>query len=108
MSESILIADDVVRLDGLEIDPRSRRARRPGKEIKLSAIEARLLAEMARSRGLPVSRDVLLERVWGYRYLGDSRLIDMAVRRLRTKIEDDPNNPRLIRTVRGVGYRLEA
>jgi two-component system, OmpR family, response regulator MtrA len=108
MSKTTLAADEIVRLDDLEIDLRSRRARRAGQEIRLSAIEARLLAEMARSRGLPLSRDVLLERVWGYRYLGDSRLIDMAIRRLRAKVEDDPTNPRLIRTVRGVGYRLDA
>jgi two-component system response regulator MtrA len=54
-----------------------------------------------------MSREVLLETVWGYEYLGDSRIVDMAVKRLRSKIEDDPSNPRLIQTVRGVGYRLE-
>ena len=53
------------------------------------------------------SRDVLLEAVWGYGYLGDSRLVDVAVQRLRAKVERDPAHPALIVTVRGVGYRLE-
>ena len=53
-----------------------------------------------------LSRDQLLERVWGYEYLGDSRLVDAHVRRLRVKIEDQPDEPKLIVTVRGIGYRL--
>ena len=53
------------------------------------------------------TRELLLERVWNYEYLGDSRLVDVAVQRLRAKVEDDPGNPVLIRTVRGVGYRFE-
>ena len=53
-----------------------------------------------------VSRDQLLERVWGYDYLGDSRLVDAHVRRLRVKVEDQPDEPKLIVTVRGIGYRL--
>jgi DNA-binding response OmpR family regulator len=107
MVEAFQVADDVLRLDDLEIDLRSRRARRGGKEVRLSATETRLLSEMARRPGLALSRHVLLDRVWGYRYLGDSRLVDMAIRRLRAKVEDDPHNPRLIRTVRGVGYQLD-
>jgi DNA-binding response OmpR family regulator len=55
-----------------------------------------------------LSRDQLLERVWGYEYLGDSRLVDAHVRRLRLKIEDQPDDPQLIVTVRGIGYRLLA
>jgi two-component system response regulator MtrA len=53
------------------------------------------------------TRELLLELVWGYEYLGDSRLVDVAVQRLRAKVETDPSQPRLITTVRGVGYRLE-
>jgi DNA-binding response OmpR family regulator len=55
-----------------------------------------------------LSRDQLLERVWGYEYLGDSRLVDAHVRRLRVKIEDQPDEPRIIVTARGLGYRLIA
>jgi two-component system, OmpR family, response regulator MtrA len=64
-----------------------------------------LLAELARHAGNVLSREQLLERVWGYDYLGDSRLVDAAIQRLRSKIETDPSEPRTIQTVRGVGYR---
>ena len=53
------------------------------------------------------TRELLLERVWGYEYLGDSRLVDIAVQRLRAKVDAEPDRPRLITTVRGVGFRLE-
>jgi two-component system response regulator MtrA len=80
---------------------------RNGVELQLTATEFRLLLELARRPGQVFTRDLLLERVWQYEYLGDSRLVDIAVQRLRGKIELDPGNPRLITTVRGVGYRLE-
>jgi two-component system response regulator MtrA len=53
------------------------------------------------------TRELLLQRVWDYEYLGDSHLVDVAIQRLRAKVEDDPARPALIRTVRGAGYRLE-
>ncbi len=77
-----------------------------GVEINLTKTEFRLLCEFADHAGSVLSRDQLLERVWGYEYLGDSRLVDAHVRRLRVKIEDHPDDPRLIVTARGVGYRL--
>jgi two-component system response regulator MtrA len=64
--------------------------------------------ELARRPGQVVTREILLDRVWNYSYVGDSRLVDVAVQRLRAKVEDDPANPRLIRTVRGAGYKLAA
>ena len=79
-----------------------------GVEINLTKTEFRLLCEFADHAGSVLSRDQLLERVWGYEYLGDSRLVDAHVRRLRVKIEDHPDDPRLIVTARGVGYRLIA
>jgi DNA-binding response OmpR family regulator len=54
------------------------------------------------------TREVLLEQVWGYRYAGDTRLVNVHVQRLRAKIEDDPENPKIVQTVRGVGYRIGA
>jgi DNA-binding response OmpR family regulator len=75
-------------------------------ELPLTKTEYRLLCEFADHPGAVLSRDQLLERVWGYEYLGDSRLVDAHVRRLRLKIEDHPDDPRLIVTVRGLGYRL--
>ena len=78
-----------------------------GCEVNLTKTEFNLLCEFADHAGLVLSRDQLLERVWGYEYLGDSRLVDAHVRRLRVKIEDSPEDPRLIVTVRGIGYRLQ-
>jgi len=77
-----------------------------GDEVSLTKTEYRLLCEFADHAGAVLSRDQLLERVWGYEYLGDSRLVDAHVRRLRLKIEDTPDEPKLIVTVRGIGYRL--
>ena len=79
-----------------------------GREVPLTKTEFRLICEFADHAGAVLSRDQLLERVWGYEYLGDSRLVDAHVRRLRVKIEDQPDEPRLIVTVRGLGYRLLA
>jgi two-component system, OmpR family, response regulator MtrA len=77
-----------------------------GVEVALTKTEFRLMCEFADHAGAVLSRDQLLERVWGYEYLGDSRLVDAHVRRLRVKIEDQPDDPKLIVTVRGIGYRL--
>ena len=77
-----------------------------GEELNLTKTEFRLLCEFADHAGMVLSRDQLLERVWGYEYLGDSRLVDAHVRRLRVKIEDHPDDPKLIVTARGIGYRL--
>jgi DNA-binding response OmpR family regulator len=79
-----------------------------GEELSLTKTEFRLLCEFADHAGAVLSRDQLLERVWGYEYLGDSRLVDAHVRRLRLKVEDQPDDPKLIVTVRGIGYRLLA
>jgi DNA-binding response OmpR family regulator len=77
-----------------------------GRELSLTKTEFNLLCEFADHPNIVLSRDQLLERVWGYEYLGDSRLVDAHVRRLRVKVEDQPDDPKLILTVRGLGYRL--
>jgi two-component system response regulator MtrA len=100
-------ADPVIVVDDLEIDPGGFRARKEGEDLRLTATEFKLLHELAARPGQVFTRELLLERVWNYEYLGDSRLVDVAVQRLRAKIEDDPKEPKLIRTVRGVGYRFE-
>jgi DNA-binding response OmpR family regulator len=91
----------------VEIAPASGIVTKGGEPVHLTKTEFRLLTEFARSAGLVLSRDQLLERVWGYEYLGDSRLIDAHVRRLRMKIETDPTEPKLLLTMRGLGYKLE-
>ena len=100
-------SDPVIAVDDLEIDPGGFRARKHGEDLQLTATEFKLLHELAARPGQVFTRELLLERVWNYEYLGDSRLVDVAVQRLRAKIEDDPKEPKLIRTVRGVGYRFE-
>jgi two-component system response regulator MtrA len=99
--------EEVVRVGELEIDPAGFRATRDSVDLHLTATEFRLLLELARRPGQVFTRELLLERVWGYDYLGDSRLVDIAVQRLRAKIELEPSRPRLITTVRGVGFRFE-
>jgi two-component system response regulator MtrA len=100
-------AQGPLRVGDLEIDEEAFEVRRGGRRLALTATEFRLLAELARRPGRVFSRDLLLENVWGYGYLGDSRLVDVAVQRLRAKVEADPAHPALIVTVRGVGYRLQ-
>jgi two-component system, OmpR family, response regulator MtrA len=100
-------ADPVLRLGDLEIDVGGFSARKAGTDLALTATEFRLLVELAHRPGQVLTREVLLARVWDYDYLGDSRLVDVAVQRLRSKIEDEPSRPTLISTVRGIGYRLE-
>jgi len=99
--------ESVISVDGLEIDPAAFSVRREGADLELTATEFRLLLELARRPKQVFTRELLLELVWNYDYLGDSRLVDVAVQRLRAKIEADPANPKLIRTVRGVGYRFD-
>lgn len=94
-------------LGDLEVDPDGFVATKQGAPLALSATELKLLIEMARHVGQVLSRESLLRRVWGFDYIGDSRMVDMAVKRLRSKVEDDPAHPRRIVTVRGLGYRLE-
>jgi DNA-binding response OmpR family regulator len=91
----------------LELTPEAGTVTRSGEEIRLTRTEFRLLCELASNVGRVLSRETLLEKVWGYDYFGDSRLVDVHVRRLRTKVEEDPADPSLIVTVRGLGYKLQ-
>ena len=93
--------------DDLEIIPDEGVVRVGGDEVHLTKTEFRLLVELASNPGRVFSREVLLERVWGYGYFGDGRLVDVHIRRLRTKIEADSANPRHVVTVRGLGYKLQ-
>jgi DNA-binding response OmpR family regulator len=91
----------------LEIIPDEGVVRVGGEEVHLTKTEFRLLVELGSNPGRVFSREVLLERVWGYGYFGDGRLVDVHIRRLRTKVESDPANPRHVVTVRGLGYKLQ-
>lgn len=94
------------RYGDLEIGIDSGVVLRDGERVALTRTEFRLLVELSRHDGQVVSREQLLEQVWGYGYFGDSRIVDVHVRRLRTKIEHDPGSPRHVVTARGLGYRL--
>lgn len=96
----------VLWVGGMEIRPEEHTVRRGGVEIHLTRTEFRLLLELADAAGAVVGRRELLRRVWGYDYAPDTRLLDGHIRRLRRKVEDDPDNPVLVLTVRGSGYRI--
>ena len=91
----------------LDIRPDEGRVLRQGVEVKVTKTEFKLLCELAAAPDKVFTRELLLDRVWGYGHFGDGRLVDVHIRRLRTKIESDPANPRHVVTVRGLGYRLE-
>jgi two-component system response regulator MtrA len=94
-----------LHLGTLAIDLAGRTVTRDGTPVPLTRTEFDLLVELTRHAGQVLTRDVLLDRIWGYDYLGDSRLVDVAIQRLRAKIESDPAAPELILTVRGAGYK---
>ena len=91
----------------IRVDVNARKAYRGDEILNLSQKEFDLLAELLRNQGAVLSRDLILSRVWGYDYYGDTRTVDVHIRWLREKIEADPAHPRHIQTVRGVGYRFE-
>ena len=97
--------DDTTTVGDLTVRVTEGRVLRGGAEIPLTKTEFRLLCTLALANGAVVSREQLLERVWDYGYFGDTRLLDVHIRRLRRKVEPDPAQPSLIVTVRGVGYR---
>ena len=98
--------DSVISFGDVEIEPEAGVVRRGGQEVHCTRTEFRLLCELAASPSKVLSREQLLDRVWGYDYFGDGRLVDVHIRRLRTKVEPDPALPRFILTVRGMGYKL--
>jgi len=98
---------EAMRFGDLVVSPDLGKVTRGGDDVSLTRIEFLLLCEMAQNANRVMSRDALLENVWGYDYFGDGRVVDAHVRRLRKKIEPDPSEPTYIVTVRGLGYRFE-
>jgi two-component system response regulator MtrA len=90
----------------LEIDLATVEVRKAGEVVLLTATEFRLLVTFAQAPRQVFSREALLKQVWGYEFLGDSGMVNMAIKRLREKVEDEPSHPSLIETIRGFGYRL--
>lgn len=106
-ARTIDLAPTHLRFGDLEIIPEEGIVLRDNAEVHLTKTEFRLLVELASAPGRVFSREALLERVWGYGYFGDGRLVDVHVRRLRMKVEVDPANPRHVMTIRGLGYKLQ-
>jgi len=100
-------AGDTAVFGDLVVDRAAMTVTRAGVPISLTPTELKLLVELSRRPGQALSRQQLLRLVWDHDYLGDSRLVDACVQRLRAKVEVVPSDPRLIRTVRGIGYRLD-
>lgn len=101
------VLQDELSSNDLQVSLTGRKVFKDGEEIKLSNKEFDLLTELMRNRGIVLSRDLILTKVWGYDYFVDKRTVDVHIRWLREKIEQDASNPRRIVTVRGVGYRFE-
>ena len=99
---------DVVRVGDLVLDVAGHEVRRGEERIGLTPLEFELLLALASKPEQVFTREMLLEQVWGYQYKADTRLVNVHVQRLRAKIEEDPDNPKLVTTVRGVGYRAGA
>jgi len=95
-----------ISVGGLEIEPEAGVVKMNGQRVTLTKTEFELLTALASRPDRVFTREALLEQVWEYDYLGDSRLVDVHIRRLRAKVESDPSNPTLIQTVRGYGYKL--
>jgi len=98
-------SSDLVRIGDLELDVIGHEVRRGAERINLTPLEFELLLALALKPEQVFTREMLLEQVWGYQYKADTRLVNVHVQRLRAKIEEDPDNPTLVTTVRGVGYR---
>ncbi len=98
-------ASTSLRIGDIVIDQVAHTLNRSGKVIPLTRLEFDLLVALAKEPGRVFSREALLSEVWGYQYATDTRLVNVHIQRLRSKIESDPDNPELILTVRGVGYK---
>jgi DNA-binding response OmpR family regulator len=106
-AQDVIAAGKPLIFDNLVIDESRRELLKDGQPVPLKPKEYELLVFLARQRGIVVSRDLILERVWGWDFDGGSRTVDVHVRWLREKIEEDPGDPTRIMTVRGIGYRFE-
>ena len=96
---------EMLSIADVEIDVPAHKVTRQGEQISLTPLEFDLLVALARKPRQVFTRDVLLEQVWGYRHPADTRLVNVHVQRLRAKVEKDPENPQVVLTVRGVGYK---
>ena len=90
----------------IELDSENQVVTKAGKEVELTPKEFELLEVLVKNRGKILTREMLLDKIWGYEYIGESRTVDVHIRYLRKKVEKDDKNPKFIETIRGVGYRF--
>jgi two-component system response regulator RegX3 len=106
--DQAVAGNEVIRLDGIELDTDSHEVRVNGDVVNLPLKEFELLAVLMENAGRVLPRATLIDRVWGSDYVGDTKTLDVHVKRLRSKIEDDPSSPTRIVTIRGLGYKYTA
>lgn len=98
--------ENIIRFGNILIDDNKREVYKDGELLELPLKEYEILKLLAQNRGKVLSRDYLLEQIWGYKYYGETRTVDVHIRHIRQKIEEEENSPQFIETVRGVGYKL--
>lgn len=103
---SILPIDKSYKFDNILVDFEKHEATKNGKKVELTLKEFEVLEILIKNKGRVITREFLLDKVWGYEYIGETRTVDVHIRHLRQKIEDDDKNPKYIETIRGVGYRF--
>lgn len=101
-------AEDAFEFADVEVDFQKHEVRRAGQKVELTLKEFELLEMLIRNNAKVLTRDMLLDKIWGYEYVGETRTVDVHIRHLRQKLEEDDRNPRFIETVRGIGYRFNA
>lgn len=106
-TEEVESGEKTIKVGSISIDPDSYQAFLRNQPLELTTKEFELLLYFIRNKGRVVTRDQLLDHVWNYEYLGDSRIVDVHISHLREKIEEDSKQPKYIKTVRGIGYKLE-
>lgn len=99
-------ADEIISIDKIVINNTTHEVMVDGKTVELALKEFELLYVLAKHRSRVFSRETLLDKIWGYEYAGETRTVDVHIRNLRKKIEEDDNKPKYIKTVRGVGYKF--
>jgi two-component system, OmpR family, response regulator RegX3 len=102
------LGTDAVQVDDIALDPERHEVRIRGEQVQLPLKEFELLHVLLANAGRVITREQLIDRVWGSDYVGDTKTLDVHVKRLRGKVEKDPANPQRIITIRGLGYKLEA
>lgn len=106
-SSNATTQDDVINLGGIKLDAARHSVQVNGKELSMPLKEFELLAYLMENAGFVLTRTQLMNEIWGSDYFGDGKTLDVHIKRLRSKIEDDPANPKLLHTVRGLGYKFE-